>query len=405
MLEQDHSLAALIVPDDEAVRARGALRGAELLKEALEERSQRLAPYQRVSAVRITREPLPRTQLGKLKRHQLPERYRQAASSSAAAEPAELSDADRALLETSPTREVWAWLEQRFPDHELTLGTSPQLDLRIDSLEWVSLTLEIERRFDAALTAEAVSRIMTLRDLLEEVRAAEPASERGEPAGEGAATLPSPPVPLVGTLVLALARLIMRLAYRVRVSGREHLRTDPGRPLLITPNHASYLDPLAVAAALPWSRLRRTYWAGWVGKMHRGPISRFTSRATRVFPVDPDRDLAGSIKTARALLERGHDVVWFPEGHRSPDGSLEPFQGGIGLLLEDGAALVVPTAILGTYEAWPRQQRRPRLGRVRVVFGEPLSVEALRAAGEGERDSDRIRNGLERAVARLLEGS
>lgn len=400
VLEHDHGLVALIVPDDDAVRKHGAMRGAELLREALEQMSPKLAPYQRVADFRITREPLPRTQLGKLKRHELEDRYVQAAQTSLSHEPGELSDEDRALLETSPTREVWQWLGERFPDRELTLGTSPQLDLRVDSLEWVSLTLEIERRFGIALTAESVSRIVTLRDLLNEVRTAEPAGETGS-TSSAPATMPDPPIPVVGTLVLGFARLLVRLFYRIRVKGADGLSGEA--PVVFTPNHTSYLDPLAVAAALPWKRLKKTYWAGWVGKMYAGPVSRFISRATCVFPVDPDRDLAGAIKTAKLLLEQGYNVVWFPEGRRSPDGELESFQRGIGLLLEEADADVVPTAIRGAYEAWPRDRTRPKPGgSLEVTFGAPVSVEALRDSGEGESDGERLRMALEREVGRLL---
>src|SRR5690606_1054178 len=69
VLEQRGKLVALIVPNDEAVRRRGALRAAALLREELEEIAASLPPYQRVSAYRTTRQPLPRTQLGKLRRH------------------------------------------------------------------------------------------------------------------------------------------------------------------------------------------------------------------------------------------------------------------------------------------------------------------------------------------------
>ena len=71
----------------------------------------------------------------------------------------------------------------RFPARALTLETSPQLDLDIDSLEWVALTLEIEERFGVALTGDAVSRILTLRDLLHEIEVAAPA-EPGAAAAE-----------------------------------------------------------------------------------------------------------------------------------------------------------------------------------------------------------------------------
>jgi long-chain acyl-CoA synthetase len=163
---------------------------------------------------------------------------------------------------------------------------------------------------------------------------------------------------------------------------------------LLTPNHTSYLDPLVVAAALPWRRLRRTYWAGWVGVMHASPWRRFVSRATQVFPVDPDRDLAGAVRTARDLLARGYDVVWFPEGKRSPTGELQEFAGGVGVLVEGLPAAVVPVAIDGTFAAWPKHRRWPRPARVRVAFGAPVELENGRRA--------QIPAALEDAVRRLL---
>ena len=106
----------------------------------------------------------------------------------------------------------------------------------------------------------------------------------------------------------------------LELAGR--LPLDSDGPLLIAPNHTSYLDPPAIAAALPWRRLRKTFWAGWVGILYTGPFTRFISRACQILPVDPDRDLAGAIETARSLLRRGYSIVWFPEGRRSPTGEL-----------------------------------------------------------------------------------
>ena len=169
--------------------------------------------------------------------------------------------------------------------------------------------------------------------------------------------------------------------------------------MLIAPNHTSYFDPPAIAAALPWRRLRKTFWAGWVGILYTGPFTRFVSRACQVLPVDPDRDLAAAIETARSLLRRGYSVVWFPEGRRSPTGELGPFQRGIGQVVLDSGADAVPVAIRGTFDAWPKQRLLPRLKRVNVTFGEPLSF--------CEQDSDgraavRISEHIESTVRTLL---
>ncbi|HEY8519141.1 MAG TPA: AMP-binding protein [Gammaproteobacteria bacterium] len=401
VLEHQGRLAALIVPNDDEVRRRGAVRAAALLREELEEVAQRLPPYQRVGQYRLTRQPLPRTQLGKLRRHLLPDIYARSDAAEAAGPPEELSEEDRKLLETGVTAEIWRWLGERYPGRPLSLETSPQLDLQIDSLEWVTLTLELEQRFGVTLSGEAVSRVMSLRDLLREAAQA-PAAATPAAAPPPDVQEPGPLLAALGVLLFAIARLLMRTLYRFDAAGVERLESD--KPLVFTPNHASFLDPLAVAAALPWKRLRKTYWAGWVGIMYKGPVRRLVSRATRVLPVDPDRDLAAAIRAARALLDRGYDLVWFPEGRRSPNGKLEPFQAGIGVLLEGSDAEVVPTAIRGAFEAWPRDARRPRLGgRIAVTFGEPLAVGALeRAAAPHERRPEAIRCALERQVAALL---
>src|SRR5690606_36438234 len=159
------------------------------------------------------------------------------------------------------------------------------------------------------------------------------------------------------------------------------------------------------AAALPRRVLKNTYWAGWVGVMYTGALSSFVSRSSRVFPVGRDQDLSGAVGTARALLDRGSSIVWFPEGRRSPTGDMLPFRPGVGVLLKDSRCLVVPTHVSGTYEAWPPKRSRPQAGgRLRVAFGRPVTVSDLAAEGRGETDELKIVDALERRVAALAPG-
>jgi long-chain acyl-CoA synthetase len=389
VFERDGLLAAVIVPDEDEVRSRGALREAASLREQIEDVAARLPPHQRITSYRVVRSALPRTQLGKLRRHLLPglfdrgeERLRERAPP---------TEADRAALATPLAREVWRWLGQRYPEQELSLETSPQLELSIDSLGWVSLTVEIERQFGVTLRAEQLARILTLRDLLREIESAADAPHSVAPAF----VKPGPALRALGAMLFVVVRLLVRVVLRPTVTGVERLPTGP---VLITPNHASYLDPLVVATALPWSRLRRTYWAGWVGVMHASPLRRLVSRATQVFRVDADRDLATAVRTARELLEQGHSVVWFPEGRRSPDGQLQEFQPGVGVLLQGTATTVIPAAITGTFAAWPKHRRWPRRARVEIAFGEELAL-------GGAREPAAIRTLLEQAVRDLLSSA
>jgi long-chain acyl-CoA synthetase len=397
ILEDRGQLAALLVPDEHAVRERGALRQEALLHEELEDVAGRLPPYQRVTGYRITRTPLPRTQLGKLKRHELPALYEDAARARADRATGPLSDEDQRLLAAPRARVAWQWLAARYPDTKLDLDTSPQLDLHVDSLEWVTITVELEQRLHIALTGDALSRILTLRDLLREIEAAPQASAK--PAAPSVAIAErGPAARLLGVLLFGLARVVMRMAFRLEVRGVEHVAGDG--PIVLVPNHASYLDPLAIAAALPWRRLKHMHWAAWVGVLYTTSLRRLGSRAVQAFPVDPDRDLAGSIETARELLRRGESVVWFPEGRRSPTGELEPFTAGIGQLLRDAPA-AVPTAVHGTFDALPKHRTWPRLRPLRVTFGPPLRfTEAQRGA-----DTTALRVEVEAALRALLAES
>ena len=173
ILEDRGRLVALIVPDERAIRERGTIRQATLLREDLEEIGARLPPYQRITAFRVARSALPRTQLGKLRRHLLPELYKRAATAEATPANSEPTAEDTKLLGSERGRAAWQWLLARYPDKQVTLDTSPQLELQIDSLEWVALTTEIEQRFRVSLTGEAVSRILTVRDLIHEIATAE----------------------------------------------------------------------------------------------------------------------------------------------------------------------------------------------------------------------------------------
>jgi long-chain acyl-CoA synthetase len=191
----------------------------------------------------------------------------------------------------------------------------------------------------------------------------------------------------------------MRGLFRLRAEGLENL---PERgPFVITPNHVSYLDSFVVAAALDYGLLRRTYWAGWTGAAFSNPLNRFVSRLAQTVPIDPDRAGVSSLAFGAAVLKREKNLVWFPEGERSPTGRLQPFKPGIGMLLNHFRVPVVPVFIHGTGEAMPRGKALVRPAKITVVFGKPLEVSDLEQQGEDGQPHDRIIQGLHDRMAEL----
>jgi long-chain acyl-CoA synthetase len=128
-----------------------------------------------------------------------------------------------------------------------------------------------------------------------------------------------------------------------------------------------------------------------------GPLFYFLVTALfNVFPLPRRRDFQPSFAHAGLAMDRGFNVLVFPEGTRSAEGSLAPFRPGIGLLAKQCGAMVLPVAIRGLGELKTRQRRWFRSGSIEVVVGEPVRL----APGEQEAA---ITARLHTAVERLLE--
>lgn len=392
-----NGLLALVVPNDAALREAGALRLRERVNDALRARGRALPAYLRLVGFEVTRRSLPRTQLGKLRRHMLKPLYEAARRH----EPEPGSPhADESALAEPLARAVWQWLHARYPEPAFNLSSSPQLDLGIDSLGWIDLTLALQREFGVALSEQQIARVVTIEDLLREVVAAQasgaPAS--GTPAGDALPATPGLGERIVRVAGEAVLRASMMAAFRLRVTREGDL---PSPPFVICPNHVSYMDAPALAAALPHRILDQTYWAGWTGLLFSSPLRRFLSRAAQIIPVDPDRAAESAIDLGAAVLRSGRCLVWFPEGILSPDGTLQPFQEGIGAVLERQPVPVVPVRIDGTSEALPPGSTLPRLRRITVHFGAPIDPGAIASGLVGRSRQRRIADAIHAAVAAL----
>jgi long-chain acyl-CoA synthetase len=416
VLQEDGRLVALVVPETGGEAGAGS---RERIRAAIDERARDLPSYKRLGALAVTRQPLPRTRLGKIRRAELEARYREASREGPDEERGpmaleEMSEEDRALLDHPAARRTWEWLEERYPGRRITPDTSPRLDLGVDSLEWMNLTLDLAERLGVELGDEAIGRIESVRDLLAAATEARDGGGRRVDPREAPEELlsatqrrwlePLPPAAeWLARGVYGLNRLLLRGLFRLRVEGAERVPADA--QVLLAPTHGSFLDPFLIGAALPYRTLRRAYWGGWTGAAFGNPLKRAFSRLTHTVPVDPEKGAISSLAFGAAVLRRGHSLVWFPEGRRSTTGEIQAFRPGVGLLLEGSEVPAVPVAIRGAHEALPPGRALPVPGRrIRVRFGEPVLPEALAREGEGEGAPERIVEALRARTLRLADG-
>ncbi len=422
ILYEDNQLVAVIVPDLDAVNRTYNGNVEQAIRAAVSEQVQKVPPYQRISDYVISQEPLERTNLGKIRRHILPDQYHRLKQGLAPDESqrpspiaiADMSEKDQTLLEDAAAREVWEWLAERYADKALTPDTSPQLDLGVDSLEWLTLTLSISERTGIELSDEAVGRVNTVRDLLEEVVAAEESEsvslrEIDDPEAllseEQKQWLTPPPAILewLFKLLFPVFQLLVRLYFRRTVYGLENL-PDSGN-FVLTPNHSSMLDAPTVGSALTTEQMRRTHWAGATDIMLANPFMRLVSRMNGILPIERSGKGTGiqNLALGMAAIKRGQNLVWFPEGRISRSDEMLPFLEGIGVMLEKAPALVVPVYIRGTRAAMPVDSMIFKPKPVSVTFGPPVESHQLAEEGAGETTPARIANALQQRVAALAE--
>ncbi|MBI5174005.1 MAG: AMP-binding protein [Candidatus Melainabacteria bacterium] len=412
VLQIDHKLVALIVPNLQEIGDRDVKAA---ISQAVKDASANLASYMQITSFATTNEPLPRTNLGKLKRHELSARFSRAKAlmqerqgklkASQAGAKAGASPEDEALLAQPQAAKCMDWLKSHYAQANIDLDTSPQLDLGIDSLEWLSLTLELAEHTGVELSADAISKVSTVRGLLQEVVEAKNGGEKAPSPltspqlylNEKQTEYLKPLTPVQSKLSLFLYKFNQGLMspFKVQAIGLEHLQN---KQIVFVPNHTSYIDAFALAAALPLARLMNTQWAGWTGIAFGNPIFSALSRLTRVFPIEAKQSLFASLALAASVLKAGDNLVWFPEGERTLDGRLLPFKHGIGLLLQKSEVTVVPVFLDGTGEALPPGSFFPRMKPIRVLFGATTTAAQLEAEGPGKEPAERIANALQKRV-------
>jgi len=168
------------------------------------------------------------------------------------------------------------------------------------------------------------------------------------------------------------ARIGLRLAgVRLQVAGEAHL---PSGAVVFMPNHQSNFDILALFAGLP-VQFR------WLAKeeLFHIPLFGFAMRRTGYIAVDrSDRKKAiQSMGEAARRIAEGTSVIVFPEGTRSPDGTLLPFKKGGFMLAIDAKAPIVPIAIEGSHAIMPKHSRWIRGGRIRITIFPAVPTEGI----------------------------
>ena len=158
------------------------------------------------------------------------------------------------------------------------------------------------------------------------------------------------------------------ITFRARCIDR---RNVPDGPLILAPNHASFMDHFFAAGFI---RRRVQFMAK--SQLFGPPLSTYMFSHGGVFPLRRGHADEEAFITAFRILQRGGAVGMYCEGTRSRNGQIgDEARPGIGRLALESGAAVVPVAILGSHQV--RNWRRLRFPRVTVRYGEPLKFDVV----------------------------
>lgn len=185
-----------------------------------------------------------------------------------------------------------------------------------------------------------------------------------------------------------LCRTLAVSLFGFRVRFVEPLPATGG--LLVLSSHQSHLDPLLLGLACErkLSSLARS------SLFHFGPFGAVIAALDAV-PIDRDASMVAAMRAVIDRLRQGKAVVVYPEGSRTHDGRLGEFKPGFALMAKRADVPIVPVAIVGAFDCWPRSRRFPRPGRIRLEFGRVIPAAEVAACGDKEL--------FERCVARIRE--
>jgi long-chain acyl-CoA synthetase len=385
-------LYAVVVPNFETLKERKIVNAKEVIRFDIENLSSQIASTKRVAGYEIWQEDLARTTTRKIKRFEIEKRVRAnqgKADASGGDVPAEkpLTQEEKEWLESAEVQRALAILKEASRSaSEIRPSNNLELDLGLDSMQRVELLVALENDLGGDIPESEIADIYTVRQLVDAVRASAKSGairQRAQLAGWDVLLREEPDDPALRALIkprpvseavcFGLTRLLQLVSldlFHLKVEGLENLPTH--RPVIISSNHQSFIDPVVLASVLPWDVFRRTFAVG-TSEIFGSGFMRRLADWIRVVVVDPDANLVPAMRAAAFGLRHGRTLILYPEGERSIDGTPKIFRKGAAILSIHMQAPIVPVAIEGFYEAWPRGKYFfQKLTRFRVKFGEPI---------------------------------
>ncbi len=391
-------LHAIVYPNMEAINLDTQRTTDELVRSEIEAYNREAIGYKRIMRYNIISQELPKTRLGKTQRFKLTPLV------------ADNTQQEQQREDISGRSERYHAIK-KIVDELSGKYANPdshfEIDLALDSLGRVSLLAFIEEHYGLTISESELSQMPTLNLIVAHVESngsENSASDEelnsldwSEILSQSDEALKSMQLPHSGFIHLcmdSLFALILSLFYRFTSRGKENIPTD--EPVIFVANHRSSIDGVVVSSKLSWSVVRNTFFFA-KDKHFQGGFKQFMARHNNIILMNVNTNVKESMQQMYHLLKQGKNIIIFPEGTRSKDGTMKSFKETFAILSKSLGVKVIPVAITGSESSTYRFIKAPKIGNKLTIDFLPAM---LPDQGESTQDfTHRVKSAIESELA------
>ncbi len=335
------ALHAAVRPQMVAIRQKSLEEMDSLIKEEVARFNAEQPQYKRIKQYHIMSEELPKTRLGKTQRFILPH----------------IIDKPKTNIEQESLEgksEIYKMLKKFIEDETNKIANENdhfEIDLSLDSLGKVSLLAYIENTFGINLNEEQIENLNTLAKLTDYIENNEHSFNtttitwKDILASKVDVKLEKPGITQWCTYTFT--KVLFSICYRFRFKGNKKL---PKSPCIIVANHRCAIDGFLIT--YNFSRKDNKDIFFFAKEKHwRSKIAQFFARKNNIILMDINKNVRQSLQEMYAVLEKGKNIVIFPEGTRSKDNKMKKFKDTFAILSKELNIPIVPIAIAGSESA------------------------------------------------------
>ena len=389
--EYKEQLLAIIYPDFEQIQARKIVNIKEAIKwEVIDKYNVTAANYKKIHDIKIIKEELPKTRIGKIRRFMLKDLIEDKVENTDKKVEKKVIEVPIEMKEKFDI--ISRYIDERY-QKSIDLTSHIELDLGFDSLDIVEFMNFLNSTFGITLVEQdfvenkIISAIINLVDdksgkLIEKIDK----NENLKKIIDSDSDVKLPPNVRYGKVLKFILSPMFKFYFKYKYSGKENIGEGAG---IIVGNHQSYLDAFMLNNAFTYKEMENNYYIATA--LHfKSDFMKYLAGRGNIILVDANRNLKNTLQAAAKVLKSGKKLLIFPEGARTRDGQLQEFKKTFAILAKELNVPIYPFVLKGAYEAFPYNKKFPKRNSISVQFLEKIEPQDKTVEELVEETKDKI---------------